>query len=280
MKIAPRPLLAALIAAVALSACVPYPGQEGAADESAALTSITPGAFPGPDAGAAHAQTLHFEVSGYGIAETQRAADDAEASYNRIMMDTNLYSFKPAGLYKIVIYGSQDEFRKKTGQPSWSGGVSVGNAIYSFAGLALNRTLAHEMTHLIFFEYMGRMNPDHRWINEGLAVYEEEKAAAAQGYRGDLYADVRGLMRAQPVAMDQMIKLTPATERERAVSVWYAQSESMVHFMIDRGGRFGFAQFLGALHDGKGWDDAVSSSFSGAWRGLADFEQAWQRSLQ
>lgn len=275
------PLICVICVLSSLSACVPYPGEDGQVDPAQVqqTTNITPGQFADLDAGYSRQQSLHFAVSGYGIEQTQHAADRAEASYNRIMVDTNLYSFKPAGLYKIFIYGSVDEYRRKTGQPPWSGGVSIGNSIYTFAGPAMDMTIAHEMTHLIWFEYMGRADPDTRWVNEGLAVYEEEKAAAEQGYRGDLYADVRGLVRAQPLPMDQMIKLTPATERERTVSVWYAESESMVRFMLERGSRMGFAQFLGAIHDGRAWDDAVASGFPGQWRSLSDFNTAWQRSL-
>ena len=272
--------LAVVVAAgLALAGCVPYPGQDGQGDAAPAAVDSPPGQFAGLDPGASDEQTLHFDVSGYGINETQQAADRAEAAYNRIMVDTNLYSFKPSGLYKIVIYGSPEEYRRKTGQPGWSGGVAVGNSIYTFAGPQLDMTVAHEMTHLIWYEYMGRLDPDQRWVNEGLAVYEEEKAAAEEGYRGDLYADINGLMRSQPIPMDQMIKLTPATERERTVSVWYAESVSMVRFMIERGGRIGFSQFLASLHDGLNFDAAVAAGFPGQWHSLNDFDQAWQRSL-
>jgi hypothetical protein len=244
-------------------------------------STIVSGAFPGLDAGAAHAQTLHFQATGYGINETQRAADQAEGCYNRIMIDTNLFSFQPNGQYHIVIYGSPDEYHRKTGQPSWSGGVTVGNSIYTFAGPTQDLTVAHEMTHLIFYEFMGsgRVTSDNRWVNEGLAVYEEAKTAQLEGYRGDLFASVRESLRVQPIPMDQMIKLIPATERERTVNLWYAEAEGLIHFMIDRGGRIGFSQFLTALRDGRSFDDAIAPSFTGVWRGLDDFALSWQKSL-
>lgn len=264
-------LLAAF--AAAFCACVPYPGE--APDPG--TTTIAQGPFGALDAGAARVETLHFEVRGYGGPETQRLAESAEAAYNRIMVDTDLFSFKPKGLYQIVVYGSQEEYRRKTGQPDWSAGVSVGDAIFTFARPGVEMTLAHEMTHLIFFEFMGRVEPDHRWVNEGLAVYEETKAATAAGYRADLFGEARARVRTNPIPMDQMIRLTPATEREHTVSAWYAQAESMIRYMVERGGRMGFSQFLTALRDARPLDAAIGGAFPGKWRDSGDFHRDWQR---
>ncbi len=254
------------------AACVPYPD---APPPDSGSTTIISGPFPLLDPGAKELQSLHFLVRAYGTDAAAKVADTAERAYNRIMIDTGLYSFKPRGLYELVIYNDAEEYRRKTGQPSWSGGVAVGNAIYSYQNPRLEGTLSHEMTHLIFYEYMGRVNLDHRWVNEGLAVYEE---SADQG-RADLFGAVRGNMRAQPIPMDQMVHLVPATEREYAVSLWYAQAEAMVRFMVERGGRIGFSQFLEALRDGQTFDAAIHKGFPGVWTSLADFEAGWRRSL-
>jgi hypothetical protein len=265
-----------IAAAGALAACVPYPGEAPAPGQ----TTVVEGPFGALDAGAARVETLHFETRGYGGPETQRLADTAEASYNRIMVDTDLYSFKPRGLYQIVVYGSQEEYRKKTGQPDWSGGVSVGNAIFTFQRPGVETTIAHEMTHLIMYEFMGRVEPDHRWINEGLAVYEESKAATAAGYHGDPYADARARIRGNPIPLDQMIRLTPASERDTTVSAWYAQADSMIRFMIERGSRLGFSQFLQSLRDNRPLDAAIGGAFPGVWRDSGDFYRAWQAAQQ
>lgn len=270
-----RSLLPAALAA-ALAACIPYPGELPPEDRP--RTSIVEGPFAPLDAGASELESLHFKVKAYGGEAARRVADAAEQDYNRVMVDTGLYSFKPRGLYQLVIYASQDEYRRKTAQPEWSGGVAVGNAIFSWDGPQLRRVLSHEMTHLIVYEYMGRSRLEHRWVNEGLAVYEESKAADSRGQ--DPFASVRTLLRTQPLPMEQVIRLIPASEKDYLVSLWYAQSESMVRFMIERGGRIGFAQFLGCLRDDKSFDVAVSESFGGHWTSLADFERDWLRSLQ
>lgn len=264
-------------AASALISCVPYTGELPPYEP---MRAITQGPFQLLDPGAYQLDSLHFLTRAYGGDKAREVSERAEQSYNRIMVDTNLYSFKPKGLYEIVVYANKDEYRRKTGQPEWSGGVSVGNSIFSYEGPQLHVTLAHEMTHLIFYEYMGGVNLRHRWVNEGLAVYEERKAAGVVPAGPEIFSSARGAQRRSPMPMDQMLNLVPATEQEANVSLWYAQAESMVRHMIERGGRIGFSEFLAALKDNRDFDSAIGGAFPGVWRNLADFEQAWQRSVQ
>lgn len=273
-----RPTVLLLCAAALLCACVPVPDEQGGGDAPPpTITAVRPDGQPFQllDAGAAELESLHFKVRAYGQDSAKAVSDQAEATYQRIMVDTNLFSFQQRALYQIVVYGSQEEYRRKTGQPDWSGGCSLGNSIFTFAGPALESTIAHEMTHLIWFEYMGRADMDSRWVNEGLAVYEELKS----GGRGDAFALARQTLRTTPLSIDQLIHLVPATERERTVTLWYAQSEALVQFMIERGGRMGFSAFLAAVKDGRPWDDAVRSSFTGNWSSLPDVVNSWQRTL-
>ena len=270
--------LGCLAAAAGLAACVPVADEQGDAPPTITAVRADGQPFELLDAGAAELESMHFKVRAYGQDAVKSVSEQAEQTYTRIMSDTNLYSFQQRSLYQIVVYASHEEYRRKTGQPEWSGGCSLGNSIYTFGGAQLQTTIAHEMTHLIWFEYMGRADMDQRWVNEGLAVYEETKAAGNS--RIDPFVLARATLRTTPLPVDQMIHLVPATERERTVTLWYAQAESIVQFMIERGGRMGFSAFLGALKDGRAVDDAVRSSFVGTWSSLADVVQAWQRSLQ
>jgi hypothetical protein len=269
-------LLAAL---VAFGACVPYPPellQDQGVDRSRYV--LVEGAYPGLDPGASELSGLHFKIHAYGSQTAQQVMDVCDQAYTRIMTDTGLYSFQPRGMYGVVVYGSQDEYRKKTGQPDWSAGVTVGNAIYTWYSPVLNGVLSHEMTHLIWFEYMnGRLSDQQRWVNEGLAVYEEAKARN-RGY--ELFGGFLATLRSAPTPMDQLMNLAPNTERAYDASLWYAESESLVRFMIERGGRIGFGQFLAAIQQGQGYDAAIYAGFPGQWRTLEDFYNDWKRSLQ
>jgi hypothetical protein len=251
--------------------------QAGGGSGSGFNTSV----FPGLDAGAAQLDSVHFTVHAYGSEATKQISDAAEADYNRIMMDTNLYSFVPSQPYQIWVYSGPDEYHQKTQQPGWSGGATVGNSIYLYVGPNLGRTLAHEMTHVIFNEFMGKFNPEQRWVNEGLAVYEEQKAAGSlNGGAGDMFGGIRPALLTQAIPMGQMISLSPATHEQYTVSLWYCESESMIHFMIDKGTRLGFSQFLTQLQQGQNFDHAIGVAFPAGWRDLNDFYLGWQQHLK
>lgn len=257
MRIAPAALLALL-----LSGCVPL--EPGSLPERPGFSRP---AFGDLDPGAKTVASLHFEVRAYGSDQARAVSDMAERSYERIMRDTGLYSFMPKGLYLLVVYAGQEEFARKTGMPVWSAGAASGNSIYSFEGRQLPGILSHEMTHLIFNEYMGRQSPEQRWVNEGLAVYEEYQAFSA---RPPAMPPGR-----RPIPFVQMISMAPLGEERSTVDAWYAQVSGVVNFMIERGGRIGFGQFLASLKDGRSADDAVRSGFPGVWGGFAALESAW-----
>ncbi len=254
---------------LSLQGCVSLPEGSAPAESTSTLAS---GVFPGLDPGGKEVSGLHFTVKAYGSSRAAEILEAAEAQYNRIMGDTGLYSFRPRGLYEIVIYADAGEYHRKTQFAAWSAGLTVDNAIYSYDGPHLAGVLAHEMTHLIFHEYMGGSPLELRWINEGLAVYEE---AQATGHRA-LATFPRQL---QPVPFDQMAALVPASEREREVNRWYQQVGDVAGFMIERGGRIGFSQCLAALKERKGIDEAVRLGFAGIWSGMSALEAAWQGSL-
>ena len=268
---------AVLPAVLALAGCIAVPGAVDV-DHLARPQDITGEVFPPLDAGASEQGSLHFLARAYGSGKAMQAADLAETAYQRIMVDTGLASFKPlGGLYKIVLYANAEEYRKKTSQPSWAAAISVGNAVYSYEGAHLDRVLSHELTHLIYYEYIGRVVPEQRWLAEGLAVYEEHKAGQPPS-GGSAPPQPPWPAGWQPLSLESLILMAPASERDYTVNAWYAQAESMVRFMIERGGRIGFAQFLAALRQDAAFDRAIAGAFPGVWSSLADLYQAWSKS--
>ena len=53
----------------------------------------------------------------------------------------------------------------------------------------------------------------------------------------------------------------------------------MIRYMIEKGGRIGFGQFLIAIREGQNFDAAIFAGFPGQWHTLGDFEHDWKRSL-
>lgn len=262
MRTAPAFLLAAAL----LGGCVSLDDAGAPASPGAFLPQD--GGYQRLDPGAQRVDGLHFRVEAYGKDKADAALETAEALYRRIMEDTALYSFMPKDLYPLVLYGSHDEYLRKTGLPAWSAGVNVGRALYMHEGAGLRPILAHEMTHLVFNEFLGRLDPSLRWVNEGLAVYEEEEARGA----------LRPRPTQRPIPFREMVNLAPLGEKDDLVNDWYGQVGSVTRFMIERGGRVGYGEFLKALRDGRPFDDAIRQGFPGTWNGLAALETAWTAS--
>ncbi len=274
-------VFAAVLPAALLAGCVTIPGvvDEDHLERAAAAVSSDEG-FAGLAAGAVEQTSQHFVARAYGAGQTARIAAMAETAYSRIMVDTGLFSFQPsAGLYNIVVYANADEYHRKTGEAGWSDGIAAGRSIYSYDGPGLDAALSHAMTHLVFRDFIGHDNLDYRWVDEGLAVYEESKAGqpASGGAAPALRPWPQGW---QPLGQDSLVHLAPASERERDTSAWFRQAGSMVRFMIERGGRIGFGQFLSDLRQDATFDKAIGDSFQGSWNNLASFNAAWVAAQQ
>ena len=142
-----------------------------------------------------------------------------ERMHSRLRMDLGMFSpWMAKERVKLYLYRGKEGYQR--GQfhpPEWSNGIAdyKRRLIVSYeleSGQKLMQVVAHEMTHLIFFEYMGRANENQRWINEGLAVYEESKAGqpASGGVAPPQPPWPFGW---QPMSMESMITMVPASEK-------------------------------------------------------------------
>jgi len=261
-----------LLLLLPLAACVDVPMGDSPA---APLSQPVEAPYRDQDPGYKTEETAHFVVKAYASPTAAYYSGLCEENYTRIMQDLGLYSFVPARPYNITVYRDATEFRAKTGQPDWSGGVAYGNALLVFEGDGTPAIVAHEMTHLIFNEFMGLSQPPGlRWLNEGTAVYQETRSnpASAAAYAERLRSGVAG----NPIPFSQMVNLAPQNESLKNVDRWYAQVGSVVGFMIRRGGSFNFSLFLARLRDGASVDKALEAAYGGLWNDLAAVERAWQ----
>ena len=264
-----------------LTACVDVSVEE----VSQAAASAAPARRPltlqqaGIATGLVYTQTLHFTVYAPSMAQAESYGKVAEHNYENIMTTTGLYSFLPQNTYEIAVYASHDEYISKTSQPSWSGGVTLNNAIALYDSADATRVMAHEMTHLVFNEFMARPRTDLRWVNEGLAVYNETLAldtARMHDYRDHSATSMKSS--AMPIAM--VTAYVPAQDDpNRLVDTWYMQCESLVRFMIETDGQFAFSTFLSKIKNGTDVDLAIQQSWRGKWQSMAEVDAAWRKSL-
>ena len=297
-----------ILSAMLMSGCASFPGQyenSPAAQETKSLDI---------DKEYKSYQSLHFAFQGRNYDELKSAADFSEDIYRKIMFDTNLLSFKPSENYKIIIYANQQEYRRATGYPEWSGGGTVTEllgkilpseretkartSIYTFEDIVSAPLFAHEISHLIFDEFMAfRYASDSDsvlWVNEGLATFEEFEARDASS-RDEFVGVINYVLQNNAMPLEKFAGFVPLKEtpyqlgtyiyRGRIyvytnIDVWYWQARSITEFLIKKQGQYNFFVFLNSLKSGNNLLNAVQQAYPGKWRGLDDLEMEWKNSLK
>ncbi len=177
----------------------------------------------------------------------------------------------------IYLYPDRQAYLQATGAPAWSGGLARyrQRVVLSFAGAPafLERTLPHELAHLLFREYVGFANPHvPRWLDEGVAQYAE------RGTREQALATMRRWLRQGvyfPLA--QLSRLSLRRVPGRLAQVFYTQAVTLVHFFLARYGSQRFLEFCSNLRDGYRLERALSFATAGSLDSLAALEAAWQQ---
>ncbi|HNX81649.1 MAG TPA: peptidase MA family metallohydrolase [Candidatus Omnitrophota bacterium] len=163
----------------------------------------------------------------------------------------------------MYIYDDAVSYQQATGEPAWSGGATEprSKVIQTFAGANgfLETILPHELGHIIFGEFVGFDNPAVPvWLEEGVASYEQKERFK----QADLL--VRAA-RAQGAlfSYEQLAEANPhMLSDDRAVTVFYAESVSIVDFMLKEFGTEAFVGFCQNLRDYKNLNRAVVLAFS------------------
>ena len=131
--------------------------------------------------------------------------------------------------------------------------------------------LPHEISHLILRDFIGEGVKIPIWFDEGVAQLNEgDKGKEAHGY-------LKRFMEAhQPIPIDILHEWDIRQEKdEDKVAVFYAQSVSMVDFLIKKYGSTVFGRLCRNLREKKSMDEALRVASSNAIGSLKDFETKW-----
>ncbi|OGR96994.1 MAG: hypothetical protein A2902_05260 [Elusimicrobia bacterium RIFCSPLOWO2_01_FULL_64_13] len=257
-------------------------------------------------------ESLHFVVRARDYSLARDVAESSEEIYRKVMFDTNLLSFKPRESYRVTIYEDRDQYRDLTGNPDWSGGVTTTlllgrgipgereekarTSIATYEEVLTPRLMAHEIVHLVFNEFMefadARIAERVRWLNEGLATFEELEYCS-ESERSEFFRMTQPLLRKHAQPLPRVMSANPFLESASAlgsysaggrsvlytnIDVWYWQSRSLVEFLILDHGRYNFYLFMEALKRGRPVEDALRDAYPGKWGGLGDLESEWRGS--
>jgi hypothetical protein len=195
----------------------------------------------------------------------------AQQTLVRLAEDTGAYLERPVNLY---IYGSARDLRGAMIFPQeWTGGV----AFTRFGAIAIGistgeldwgkRAIAHELAHLVVHQMT--LNPYGDipvWLDEGLAMYAEGEPESgllpllSKAVAEDRVASVRSLS-------------SPFSAHAQEASLAYAQSYSLVEFLITTYGQVKMLELLDTFGQGSDYDDALKKVYGFDMDGL---NQRWR----
>jgi hypothetical protein len=199
----------------------------------------------------------------------------AQEALLRLQKDTGATVTKPI---KIFIYAGSQALQGSMVFPAeWTGGVAFTE--YSIIAIGITpsnltwgmRAMAHELTHLVIHQMT--YNPYNQlptWLDEGIAVYNE----------GPPDSTFIGLVK-RALANDQLISLqslsSPFSAYSEAASLSYAQSYSVVDYLIATYGQSKMLELLNTFRQGSAYNSAFEKVYGFSINQLND---QWKQYLQ
>lgn len=197
--------------------------------------------------------TLYWYEGDASFADELMAA--AQAALEQLHEDTGAHLQKAVDLY---IYAGAQDLRSALMFPQeWTGGVAytrygtiaIGIATYNieWGKRAITHELTHLVTHQMTFNPYGNLP---NWLNEGLSMYAEGEMEAVY----QVYLE-------QAVATDSLLSLrslaSPFSAYAATSYLAYAQSHSIVGFLIEEYGQQKMFELLSTFGQGSTGDGAL-----------------------
>lgn len=223
----------------------------------------------------------HFIV--YHLGDGRFAEDllgKAEAYYRNISNDLGYQRYSNFWQWenrvKIYIYKTQQDFLKASGRQEWSHGYASYTKkeirSYLWAEGFLDALLPHEITHLVFRDYVGFQGEIPVWLDEGVAQWEEpQKRAIVQQVMKSYLHDEKGFKFDDLMTLDiRTVDFAPSVE------LFYVQAMSIIDFLISRFGADQFIFFCRQLRDGKTINEALRFAYPTQIRNTQQMEEKWK----
>ncbi len=201
--------------------------------------------------------TMYWYEGGESFVQELMAA--AQQALARLAEDTGAELEKPIRLY---IYASVQDLHGAMIYPhEWTGGAAFtryGTIVIGISPVNLywgERAIAHEMAHLVIHQMI--LNPYSglpTWLDEGLAMY-------AQGVLTPEYTAYIN----QAIAEDSLLSVrslsSPFSAYTEAAILGYAQSYSLVEFLISSYGQGKMLELLNTFSQGSSYDAALDQAY-------------------
>ncbi|MBN1917128.1 MAG: tetratricopeptide repeat protein [Verrucomicrobia bacterium] len=221
--------------------------------------------------------TDHFVIyyeKNSGLTGTMR---HAEQSYERMVSDFAMNDADWKTRVTIYVFGDDGSWRdflsmNRGRTMEWAGGFAIPSANEIYLYVTDDKTdlykgvLPHELAHVLHHRYVGGVNQP-LWLKEGLAV-SQEKGGVKESRRA--VKDIVKANRAFP--LEALFRLE--TYPSQAIGLFYAQSTTVVGFLLDEWGIDKFKQFMFAFARERDVKKVIQSVYGVS---LDTFEKKWEK---
>jgi len=175
---------------------------------------------------------------------------------------------------KIYVYIFRKDYTDNTSRPEWSRASANFkerriDAFLSDKGFETT-LIPHEMGHLIFREFTGGKTPLPLWLEEGVACFVEEEQCSRLNFAKKLVKSSIYIPMKKLAGLDSDTIVVP--------ELFYAQSASIVNYLITGFDEYKFLQLCQALKDRKGWWRSLQQIYG--FDDFDDFELKWKTYVQ
>lgn len=239
-------------------------------------------AYPPAPAGFTMQETRNFVVYEEGDSVSQELTDTLESLHGNIMLD--LVAFSPwTREKKVFIFFAREQktYQKLTGRPVWSAGAASlsERKIYLFKSEEAFGILAHELTHIYFDSFFPQGTPSPLWLSEGIATYvQSERGNSTPNWLAQYLAVIE---RGGGFKLPDLVRINNMRGAdEDNVRLWYAQSYSIVRFLMKLKAGDAFYQFCKNLRDSKPVAQALYQAYGMPYNKLSSLEYAWRYDMK
>jgi hypothetical protein len=203
--------------------------------------------------------------------------DSAEEDFRQISENLGLSRYQSWPSEKrasIYIYSDEEDYIKNGGQAGWSHGAALisTKTIKTYPSDAgfFDAILPHELGHIVLHEFVGPYANVPLWFDEGVAMYQEKAK-----HIGSMKVVQEALTKGQFITLNELtdMRLYSNSKRE-TVDLFYAESASIVHFMITQLGEGHFYRLCKELKENTRFIEAVPKVYMNI-GSLDDLNKKW-----